>query len=314
MARPTLSTHPKFLKLANRIKGRAIARGVLELIWESCYASGDARVGDAEAVEAIADWRGKAGALVALLVECGFLDRRDGDVFEVHDLEDHAPDYVLRRWEQEAKRREAGETIRSLRQKAAKIRWKQARQDAAREDAGNSGDINAGGMQTDASVERLHPDAVHVDSKSIASVTPPAPAPAPAPAREDPPRAPHPDPLSPSGLIALIRTAVGDAHNELGMYNPGQWAGKAAREFCDAIPERQRNDVTRAEIKRRIAAFAASTDKRITKGKWLVEDFCEAYNELAEQGPRRDPVIAAAAARTSSRPYLPPEKGVASGS
>jgi hypothetical protein len=123
-----------------------------------------------------------------------------------------------------------------------------------------------------------------------------------------------PDPLTPSGLVSLVRTTVGNAHPELGMYNPGQWAGKAAREFCDAIPDAQRNDGTRAEIRRRVSAFAACTDKRITKGKWLVEDFCEAYNELAAQRSRRDPVLDAAVARVGDRPYLPPEKGVASGS
>jgi hypothetical protein len=137
MGRPTLASHPKFAKLAARLKSRALARGVLELIWESCYASGEATVGDAEAVEALVDWSGQRGELAAALAVCGFLDAQpdatgmqadanSGQVlYVVHDLEDHAPDYVLKRWEREAKRKQAGQTIRSLRQEAARIRWKQ---------------------------------------------------------------------------------------------------------------------------------------------------------------------------------------------
>jgi hypothetical protein len=161
MARPTLATHPKFAKLAHRLHGRAVARGVLELIWESCYASGEAVVGDAEAVEAISDWRGAPGELAGALEQCGFLDVLQSDAnggrlhYAVHDLEDHAPDYVLKRWEREAKRKAAGETIRSVRQGAARRRWES--------------------VQTDANVRRLQDNGEHVSTRVI----PPAPAPAP---------------------------------------------------------------------------------------------------------------------------------------
>lgn len=155
MARPTLGTHPKFFRLAALVGGRAVARGALELIWEAAYASGDPFIGDAATVESLADWRGDQGALAEALVVVGFLDVEDGGHF-VHDLEDHAPSYVLKRWEKESERQAKGETLRSIRQAAARARWSKR---------------TANGY---ANGERLH-------SKSIAAVTPPAPAPAPAP-------------------------------------------------------------------------------------------------------------------------------------
>jgi|SRR5215831_17543035 len=126
MARPTLFAHPKFAKLAARLKSRALAVGSLELIWDAAYASGDPVIGDAEAVEEKADWKGARGELAAALVQAGFLDREDangGQVHIVHDLEDHAPDYVVKRWEREAKRQEKGQTLRGVRQQAARARW-----------------------------------------------------------------------------------------------------------------------------------------------------------------------------------------------
>lgn len=127
MARPTLTSHPKFAKLAARLRSRALARGVLELLWESCYASGEPCVGDAVSVEGIADWRGKRGDLAFALVDSGFLDQTMADggrsEYLVHDLEDHAPDYVLKRWEREANRRAAGKTLRQIRKDAAAARW-----------------------------------------------------------------------------------------------------------------------------------------------------------------------------------------------
>jgi hypothetical protein len=160
MARPTLSSHPKFAKLSARLRSRALARGVLELIWETCYASGEPLVGDHEALEAIADWRGEPGELAAALLQSGFIDLQvdaNGEqLLAVHDLEDHAPDYVLKRWEREAKRKEKGLTLREIRQEAARRSW----------------------TERDANVRRLQ-----------ANVAPPTPAPAPAPAQDPPPRA-----------------------------------------------------------------------------------------------------------------------------
>jgi hypothetical protein len=154
MARPTLATHPKFALLAQELASRALARGCLELIWEAAYASGDPVIGRTRTVEALADWRGPRGELATALVDCGFLDVMQTDangehLLKVHDLEDHAPDYVLKRWERESKRREDGETIRTIRQRAAAKGWESR-------------------MQTDANGSRLQ-----------ANVATPAPAPAP---------------------------------------------------------------------------------------------------------------------------------------
>lgn len=121
------------------------------------------------------------------------------------------------------------------------------------------------------------------------------------------------DPLTAAGLIHVISTAVDKAHPELGLYVAGHWAQKSARAFVEAIPAEQRTASTREEIRRRAEAFATSADKCITKGKWLVEDFCEAYNELAPRAVARDPVIDAATARSGGRPFLPPEKGESRG-
>jgi hypothetical protein len=159
VARPTLNTHPKFAKLAQRLRSRALARGSLELLWESCYASGDPRVGDAVTVEALADWRGKAGELAFALTDAGFLDQEmdqetGKSTFVVHDLEDHAPDYVLKRWEREAKRRSTGQTLRSVRQAAAREMWKRR---------------SANDLQADASDRHLQDTVSHLQ----ATVAPP---------------------------------------------------------------------------------------------------------------------------------------------
>jgi hypothetical protein len=194
MARPTLATHPKFFRLAALVGGRAVARGALELIWDAAYASGNPMVGDSISVEATADWRGERGVLADALVSSGFLDVVQPDAsggqmqtFAVHDLEDHAPDYVLKRWDRERKRKEAGETIRSVRQAAAKRRW-----------------LNANGIQVNAGDGRLQTDVDHLS----AVVLPPAPAPAPLippSARTRDPRAPVPPALPGSAALAPPR-------------------------------------------------------------------------------------------------------------
>ena len=41
MGRPELSHHRKFRRLARDLNSDAIARGCLELLWDSCYENGD---------------------------------------------------------------------------------------------------------------------------------------------------------------------------------------------------------------------------------------------------------------------------------
>lgn len=134
MARPTLATHPKFFRLVELVGSRLVARGALELIWDAAYASGDPVVGDAGRVEAVASWQGSPGALASALADSGFLDLMQTDangghlhpVYAVHDLEDHAPDYVVKRWEREAARKKKGQSLRDVRREAARVRWAQS--------------------------------------------------------------------------------------------------------------------------------------------------------------------------------------------
>jgi hypothetical protein len=117
MARPTLLTHRKFQRLSAAVGSRALALGILELIWLACYEAGDDRVGTAEDVERLVGWTGEPGQLVRWLVECGapegkgFLERatRRGNgaiVYRVHDLWHHAPEYVRKRRARELQRRQ----------------------------------------------------------------------------------------------------------------------------------------------------------------------------------------------------------------
>lgn len=96
MARPGLLRHPKFMRLSARLKSRALAIGSLELVWSVAYEGADPVIGTSDDVEHAADWRGKRGQLAAALVETGFLDNVDG-IYRVHDLLDHAPEYVRKK-------------------------------------------------------------------------------------------------------------------------------------------------------------------------------------------------------------------------
>lgn len=125
MARHGFLEHRKFKRLARVLRSRALALGSIELIWSSCFAACDDYLGDADAVEDAADWQGERGALVDALMECG----GEGQVglieadpvrpgYRVHDLLDHAPDAVKRRFDREAARRAAGITLSDLRRAA----------------------------------------------------------------------------------------------------------------------------------------------------------------------------------------------------
>jgi len=107
MARPGLTRHRKFARLARLIGSEVAARGHLELLWDVAYESGDELLGDAGDVEFLAKWTGEAGALASALAESRFLDVVDGE-YHVHDLWDHAPDYVRKRRSRESQRREKG--------------------------------------------------------------------------------------------------------------------------------------------------------------------------------------------------------------
>lgn len=113
MARPGLMRHRKFARLARLIGSDVLARGHLELLWEVAYENGDDQVGDAGDLEHLARWTGPAGALASALVESGFFDL-EGDMYRVHDLWDHAPDYVRKRRHREVERQTKGATLKSV--------------------------------------------------------------------------------------------------------------------------------------------------------------------------------------------------------
>lgn len=112
MARPGLTQHRKFRRLERAVNGQALARGLLETMWDVCYQNGDF-LGDSKDVEAAAHWGGEPGNLTKALLEAGgesgagFIEEipdRPGQ-YQVHDLYHHAPDYVRKRGSREAARR-----------------------------------------------------------------------------------------------------------------------------------------------------------------------------------------------------------------
>lgn len=104
MGRPGLTQNKKFRRLALEIGGNAIARGHLELLWDSAYEAGDETVGDVVDVELASDWKGVPGALAGAMFKTGFLDERNG-VYSIHDFWHHAPAYVRKRRTRENERR-----------------------------------------------------------------------------------------------------------------------------------------------------------------------------------------------------------------
>jgi hypothetical protein len=118
MARPGLTSHRKFRRLSRALGSPIVARGALELLWDSCYESGEEYVGTAEDIEAVIGWSGEPGLLARALVDAGapegygFIEpvtaeAQDGPArFKVHDLWHHAPDYVAKRRQRELQRLE----------------------------------------------------------------------------------------------------------------------------------------------------------------------------------------------------------------
>jgi hypothetical protein len=112
MARPGLTGHRKFRRLARALGSPILARGALELLWDSCYEAGDDYVGTAADIEQAIGWPGESGVLVRALIDAGapegvgFLDPAHGveGAFRVHDLWHHAPDYVAKRRRRELDR------------------------------------------------------------------------------------------------------------------------------------------------------------------------------------------------------------------
>ncbi|HEY7090596.1 MAG TPA: hypothetical protein VH518_21030 [Tepidisphaeraceae bacterium] len=121
MARPGLMRHPKFRRFVKLLREPVPhCRGYLELLWEVGYESGDALIGDAADVEMAAEYpaRRPKGKLLEALLNCGgpghfgFIEPTKSDTqltqYVIHDLLDHAPDYVLKRKLRERDRKHKG--------------------------------------------------------------------------------------------------------------------------------------------------------------------------------------------------------------
>lgn len=101
LARPGLTGHRKFRRLARALGSPILARGALELMWESCYESGDDYMGTATDIESVVEWTGVPGALVQALIDAGkpeghgFIEPVYGidkePTYRAHDLWSHAP-------------------------------------------------------------------------------------------------------------------------------------------------------------------------------------------------------------------------------
>jgi hypothetical protein len=189
MGRPGLTRHRKFRRLARELRSEAIARGCLELLWDSSYESGDEYLGDGADVEAAARWDGEAGKLTQALLlaggdgHAGFIEEVSGHPghYCVHDLFENAPDYVQKRRERELDRKQRGVTLSEVRSAAARKSHEARAQITAKDASVLQTAANGGHMQT---------PALGTMQTAANGVTP-APAPAPTPAPKENPLSEH---------------------------------------------------------------------------------------------------------------------------
>lgn len=109
------------MRLSRALGGPIIARGVLELLWDSCYECGDDYVGTADDIESLIGWAGDPGVVARALVDAGmpegvgFIELVEGEsarpCFRVHDLWHHAPDYVAKRHKRELQRHQKAKPV-----------------------------------------------------------------------------------------------------------------------------------------------------------------------------------------------------------
>lgn len=120
MARPGLDKHPKYRMLLRMLgEARPHVRGYLETLWEVAYECGDPIIGSAEAIEAAAEYPGEPGKLFNALLKCGgdkagFIEETPGrpGCYSIHDLNDHAPEYVKKRFQRESERKNSADNGR----------------------------------------------------------------------------------------------------------------------------------------------------------------------------------------------------------
>jgi hypothetical protein len=191
MARPGFIHHRKFKRLSRALGSPALARGCLEMLWDTCYEAGDDYLGTAEDVELSAYWDGEPGVLCEALLTAGgegnpgFIEEVSGRPghYRVHDLYDHAPEYVQKRMAREAERIAKGQTISEIRSAAGK-RGRQSQLAAALANVGQtSGKRRANGGQTADTCPQKRANG----GQAAANGGTPAPAPAPTTPKNPPP-------------------------------------------------------------------------------------------------------------------------------
>lgn len=122
-------THRKFHRFTRSVGSIALARGILEVLWDGCYESGDDYLGTAADIDQRIGWSGQPGEVALALVACGFpeghgfiepMQGEDGGeaTYRVHDLWHHAPDYVQKRHQREMARRQKQEPTLPVRHSA----------------------------------------------------------------------------------------------------------------------------------------------------------------------------------------------------
>ncbi len=118
MSRPNLRDHPKFKRLVETIGlPEVYVEAHLNSMWKPGYANGDPLLGDPVDVELCAEWKHSgrpAGEWFRAVLECRWIDEVTDDNagnagnallrYQIHDLFDHAPDYVFGRKMKELER------------------------------------------------------------------------------------------------------------------------------------------------------------------------------------------------------------------
>lgn len=176
MARPTLYTHRKFKRLSVLLgMPEPHILGHLEYLWRRAYESGDPVIGDALDVEIAAGGAGERGKFTSALVECGapvgsgFVEVDDRGVYSIHDLWDHAPDYVKRRFDREESRLRRGVTRSDIARAASNTRWKKSNDPSS---------TDANDMHL---TDQTHTERMSSASERMQTNATPAPTPAPTP-------------------------------------------------------------------------------------------------------------------------------------
>lgn len=179
--------HRKFIRFARSVGSKALARGILELLWDGCYEAGDDYLGTAEDIDQRVGWTGAPGDVASALVACGlpeghgFIEPIKSDTggavtYRVHDLWHHAPEYVTNR--------RAKENERRTEKVCKRCRGNYFSADARSEYCSPA--CRTGGWRDRRRVTDGDGEVRHRDGRGTDRDTPPAPAPAPA-QRTNPP-------------------------------------------------------------------------------------------------------------------------------